>query len=84
VVGGGAGGAIGGLFGPKKRPGFYNVTVGANEDGTLGLSNAFAAKLEAAGGRPSALIRGVIDSAPFQQRRAPVRAVNVSLNAPAP
>jgi hypothetical protein len=43
-----------------------------------------AAKLEAAGGRPSALIRGVIDSAPFQQRRAPVRAVNVSLNAPAP
>ena len=43
-----------------------------------------AYKLEAAGGRPSALIRGVIDSAPFQQRRAPIRAVNVSLNAPAP
>ena len=43
-----------------------------------------AAKLEAAGGRPSALIRAVIDSAPFQQSRAPARAVNVSLNAPAP
>ncbi len=30
-----------------------------------------AAKLEASGGRPSALIRGIVESAPFQQRRLP-------------
>jgi hypothetical protein len=29
------------------------------------------AQLEAAGGRPSALLQGIVNSAPFQQRRAP-------------
>ncbi len=43
-----------------------------------------AAKLEAAGGRPSALIRGLVESAPFQQRRAPAPAATVTLSAPAP
>ena len=30
-----------------------------------------AASLEATGGKPSALLRGIVDSAPFQQRRSP-------------
>lgn len=38
-----------------------------------------AAALEAAGGRPSALIRGIVESAPFQQRRrAPAAAASLS------
>jgi hypothetical protein len=31
------------------------------------------AQLEAGGGRPSALLQGIVNSAPFQQRRAPER-----------
>ena len=31
------------------------------------------AQLEASGGRPSALLQGIVNSAPFQQRRQPVR-----------
>ncbi len=39
-----------------------------------------AAKLEAAEGRPSALIRGIIESAPFQQRRQPKAVSTASLS----
>lgn len=33
--------------------------------------DAIVARLEASGGKPSALLTGLIDSAPFQRRRAP-------------
>jgi hypothetical protein len=40
LIGGAAGGAIGGLFGPRSRPGFYNLTVEAGADGMLAAGNA--------------------------------------------
>ena len=42
------------------------------------------ASLEAAGGRPSVLIRGIIESAPFQQRRRPPNAATTSVNQAVP
>lgn len=45
--------------------------------------DALVAKLEAAGGRPSALLQGIVESAPFQQRRAKPAALALHHSAPA-
>jgi hypothetical protein len=42
------------------------------------------AQLEASGGRPSVLIRGIIASAPFQQRRRPAPTEAFAFNPPVP
>lgn len=46
--------------------------------------DALVAKLEAADGRPSALLRGIVESAPFQQRRADPAVQTASEAAAAP
>jgi hypothetical protein len=42
------------------------------------------AQLDATGGRLSALLRGIVNSAPFQQRRSPAGAVVVEKSASGP
>ncbi|MDP3070316.1 MAG: DUF1592 domain-containing protein [Opitutaceae bacterium] len=45
--------------------------------------DTLVARLEAAGGRPSALLRGIVESAPFQQRRAPPGPLALNASPPA-
>lgn len=48
------------------------------------IIDQLVAQLEASGGRPSVLIRGIIASAPFQQRRRPAPNEGVALNSTLP
>jgi hypothetical protein len=78
----------------RARDFYYNLTeklltyalgrgVEYTDTDTLDL---LVAKLEASGGKPSALLRGIVESAPFQQRRAKpagVAAHDTSLPTPA-